>query len=127
MASVQDQHQCIYIYCTYCTCVCVSTVFDCESGVSLYFMSTPLCLLFIGLGGVQSVRGTLSGTINDVDLHIAQLNGSVSNNSESHASTIKATFTNIPKSLGKSFITFFCKFFVYKKRKYKPRKSVYVM
>ncbi|XP_040215726.1 hemicentin-1 isoform X1 [Rana temporaria] len=53
-------------------------------------------------GGVQSVRGTLSGTINDVDLHIAQLNGSVSNNSESHASTIKATFTNIPKSLGSS-------------------------
>ncbi|XP_018408468.1 PREDICTED: hemicentin-1 [Nanorana parkeri] len=53
-------------------------------------------------GGVQSIRGTLVGTINDVDLPIAQLNGSVSNNSESHASTIKATFTTIPKTLGNS-------------------------
>nr|DBA18217.1 TPA: hypothetical protein GDO54_016492 [Pyxicephalus adspersus] len=53
-------------------------------------------------GGVQSIRGTLVGTINDVDLRIVQLNGSVSNDSESHGSTIKATFTNIPKSLGSS-------------------------
>ncbi|KAM5147900.1 hemicentin-1 [Mantella aurantiaca] len=53
-------------------------------------------------GEVQSIRGTLVGTINDVDLHTTQLNGSVSNNSESHGSTIKATFSNIPKSLGSS-------------------------
>ncbi|XP_063796284.1 hemicentin-1 isoform X2 [Pseudophryne corroboree] len=52
--------------------------------------------------GAQFIRGTLVGTINDVDFGIALLNGTITNSPESHSSTIKATFTNIPKSLGPS-------------------------
>ncbi|XP_075038771.1 hemicentin-1 [Mixophyes fleayi] len=50
----------------------------------------------------QFIRGTLVGTINDVDFGIALLNGTITNSPESHSITMKAKFTNIPKSLGPS-------------------------
>ncbi|XP_068096243.1 hemicentin-1 isoform X2 [Hyperolius riggenbachi] len=53
-------------------------------------------------GRAQSIRGTLMGSINDVDFGIAQLNGTISSNPGSHSNIIKATFTNIPKHLGSS-------------------------
>ncbi|KAG9483371.1 hypothetical protein GDO78_009341 [Eleutherodactylus coqui] len=52
--------------------------------------------------GAQFVRGTLVGTINDLDLGTAFLNGTISSSPDSHSSIIKAQYKDIPKSLGPS-------------------------
>ncbi|XP_056379622.1 hemicentin-1 isoform X2 [Hyla sarda] len=53
-------------------------------------------------GGAQFIRGTLAGTINDVDFGTSFLNGTISSSPDSHSRTIKAQYNNIPKSLGPS-------------------------
>ncbi|XP_073439014.1 hemicentin-1 [Dendrobates tinctorius] len=53
-------------------------------------------------GGAQFIRGTLVGTINDLDFGIAFLNGTISNSPDSQSNIIKAQFNNIPKTLGPS-------------------------
>ncbi|KAG8556198.1 hypothetical protein GDO81_017962 [Engystomops pustulosus] len=53
-------------------------------------------------GGAQFIRGTLSGTINDLDFGIAFLNGNITKFPDSHSIKIKAQYNNVPKSLGPS-------------------------
>ncbi|KAM3915384.1 hemicentin-1 [Leptodactylus fuscus] len=53
-------------------------------------------------GGAQYIRGTLVGTINDLDFGIAILNGTITNSPDTQNRIIKAQYNHIPKSLGPS-------------------------
>ncbi|XP_031715320.1 hemicentin-1 isoform X1 [Anarrhichthys ocellatus] len=50
-------------------------------------------------GGAQKARGSIIGNINDIDFGIAILNATITD-SKSGGRTIKATITNVPRTLG---------------------------
>lgn len=62
-----------------------------------YFVNS--LLLFFLSGGAQKARGSIIGNINDIEFGVAILNATISD-SESGGRIIKATITNVPRTLG---------------------------
>lgn len=54
------------------------------------------------IGGPQRARGSVIGSINDVEFGIAFLNATVADSPNSDTRVIHAKITNVPRSLGKS-------------------------
>ena len=52
-------------------------------------------------GGPQKARGNIIGNINDVEFGIASLNATITD-SKSGSKIIKATISNVPRTLGQS-------------------------
>lgn len=50
-------------------------------------------------GGPQKARGSIIGNINDIEFGIAILNATIAD-SDSGGKVIKATITNVPRTLG---------------------------
>ncbi|KAJ1172187.1 hypothetical protein NDU88_004037, partial [Pleurodeles waltl] len=51
-------------------------------------------------GGPQVAKGSIIGSINDIEFGIAFLNATITDNPESDTKIIQAKFTNVPRSLG---------------------------
>lgn len=64
-------------------------------------------LLFLS-GGPQKARGSIIGNINDIEFGIAILNATITD-SKTGGRIIKATITNVPRTLGQLFSSFMFK------------------
>lgn len=73
-------------FCKYILCMCAV---ECSNLKYLLSLS----------GGPQKARGSIIGNINDIDFGIAILNATITD-SNSGGRIIKATITNIPRTLG---------------------------
>lgn len=69
-------------------------------------LSLPKYLLFLS-GGPQKARGSIIGNINDIEFGIAILNATITD-SKSGGRIIKATITNVPRTLGQCSNSFVC-------------------
>lgn len=58
-------------------------------------------------GGPQKARGSIIGNINDIEFGIAILNATVTD-SKTGGRIIKATITNVPRTLGQFSNSFIC-------------------
>ena len=62
----------------------------------------PRMFFLPAIGGPQRARGSVIGSINDVEFGIAFLNATVTDSPNSDTRIIHARITNVPRSLGKS-------------------------
>ena len=60
------------------------------------------CFFLPAIGGPQRARGSVIGSINDVEFGIAFLNATVTDSPNSDTRIIHAKITNVPRSLGRS-------------------------
>lgn len=58
-------------------------------------------------GGPSRAKGSIIGNINDIEFGIAFLNTTVTDSPDSETRVIQAKITNVPRSLGRLFITFY--------------------
>ena len=65
-------------------------------------VSFPRMFFLPAIGGPQRARGSVNGSINDVEFGIAFLNATVTDSPNSDTRIIHAKITNVPRSLGKS-------------------------
>lgn len=63
--------------------------------------------IFFLSGGPQKARGSIIGNINDIEFGIAILNATITD-SKSGGRIIKATITNVPRTLGQFSNSFRC-------------------
>lgn len=79
---------CFWIYVCGSVHTCISTI------KFVYYLS----------GGPQRARGTIIGNINDIEFGIALLNATITD-TESGSRLIKAAISNVPRILGRFFLT----------------------
>lgn len=60
------------------------------------------CFFLPAIGGPQRARGSVIGSINDVEFGIAFLNATVTDSPNSDTRIIHAKITNVPRNLGRS-------------------------
>lgn len=67
----------------------------------------PFLSLLPYTGGPSRAKGSIIGNINDIEFGIAFLNATVTDSPNSETRVIQAKITNVPRSLGRFYFTFY--------------------